>query len=54
MKLTIAQLPRKEQAAIRRKLSKGQPLGMARAADVAAFQVQIVRKPAPPCAPQKP
>jgi hypothetical protein len=54
MKLTIAELPRKAQAAIRRRLSKGQPLGMARAADVASCQVQIVTKPAPLCAPQKP
>ncbi len=52
-RFTIDQLPPKQQREIRRKLKKGEPLGMARAADVAAYQVQVVKKPAPPSAPQK-
>lgn len=51
--VTIGHLPRKQQREIRRKLTNGEPLGMARAASVGAYQVQIVKKPAPACAPQK-
>lgn len=50
---TIERLPKKHQREIRRKLKNGEPLGMARAADVAAYQVQVVKKPAPASALQK-